>query len=68
MSEENSLEILESEWMESEVIYWNVMLSYLVYVPFVKGTSDEKERVRELERVMEVVSENEQSPVVNVVN
>ena len=39
-----------------------------MYVPFVKGTSDEKERVRELERVMEVVSENELSPVENVVN
>ena len=44
------------------------MLLFLVYVPLVKGTSDEKERVSELERVMEVVSENESSPVMNVVN
>ena len=39
-----------------------------MYLPFVKGTSDENERVSELERVMEVVSPNECCPVVNVVN
>ena len=36
---------------------WKVLLSLLkdfLYVPFVKGTSDEKERVSKLERVMEV--------------
>ena len=38
------------------------------YLPFVKGTSDENERVSVLERVMEVVSANESYPVVNVVN
>ena len=40
------LGVLESEVMESEVMCWNVLLSYLefvVYLPFVKGTSDEKE-------------------------
>ena len=50
---------------------WNVKLLPLedfAYLPFVKGTSDENERVSELERVIEVVSENELSPVVNVVN
>ena len=40
----------------------------MLYVPFVKGTSDENERVSELERVMERVTENESYPVVNVVN
>ena len=44
------------------------MLESFLYVPFVKGTSDENERVSELERVMEVVSLNELDPVVNVVN
>ena len=39
-----------------------------MYLPFVKGTSDENERVSELERVMEVVSANELSPVMNFVN
>ena len=47
---------------------WNASLLLLVYTPFVKGTSDENERVSELERVMEVVSENESCPAVNVVN
>ena len=50
---------------------WNVKLLHLedfAYLPFVKGTSDENERVSELERVMEVVSANDHSPVVNVVN
>ena len=46
----------------------NAFLLLLLYLPFVKGTSDEKERVSELERVMEVVSENDRAPVVNVVN
>ena len=40
----------------------------MLYLPFVKGTSDENERVSELERVMEVVLQNDLSPVVNVVN
>ena len=60
-----------SEVMEEVVMRWNVKLLLLVsfvYVPFVKGTSDENERVSELERVMEVVSKNDSSPVVNVVN
>ena len=35
---------------------WNASLLLLVYTPFVKGTSDKKERVNKLERVMEVVS------------
>ena len=39
-----------------------------VYVPFVKGTSNENGRVSKLERVMEVVSENDSYPVANVVN
>ena len=39
-------------------MYWNVLLimaDRLVYLPLVKGISDEKERVSKLERVMEVV-------------
>ena len=50
---------------------WNVLLSvyeFFMYVPLLKGTSDEKERVSLLERVMERVSENELFPVVNMVN
>ena len=50
---------------------WNVSLLLYKdceYVPFVKGTSDEKGRMSELERVIEVVKENEHHPVVNVVN
>ena len=38
---------------------WNVQLlpyGYFVYMPLVKGTSVENERVSVLERVMEVVS------------
>ena len=57
--------------MESEVMRGNVSLSSSEsseYLPFVKGTSDENERVSVLERVMEVVLVNESSPVVNVVN
>ena len=46
----------------------NAFLLLLLYLPFVKGTSDEKERVSELERVMEVDLENDRAPVVNVVN
>ena len=49
-------------------MYWNASLLLLVYAPLVKGTSNEKERVNELERVMERVAENDLSPVVNVVN
>ena len=44
------------------------LLESFEYLPFVKGTSDENERVSVLERVMEVVSQNELDPVVNVVN
>ena len=47
---------------------WNVFPNDLVYLPLVKGTSAENERVSVLERVMEVVSLNESHPVVNVVN
>ena len=39
-----------------------------VYLPLVKGTSVENERVSVLERVMEVVLVNESNPGVNVVN
>ena len=39
-----------------------------VYLPLVKGTSDENERRSVLERVMERVSENECHPVVKLVN
>ena len=60
--------VLESEVMREEVMLRNVQLSFPEYVPFVKGTSDENERVSVLERVMEVVQENEFHPVVNVVN
>ena len=37
-------------------------------MPFVKGTSDENERVSELERVMEVVLQNDHFPEMIVVN
>ena len=47
---------------------WNVFPNDLVYLPLVKGTSAENERVSVLERVMEVVSENDLNPVVNVVS
>ena len=51
---------------------WNVrapnQIEDLVYMPLVKGTSAENERVSVLERVMEVVSENDQSLIINVVN
>ena len=40
----------------------------LVYVPLVKGTSYEEEKLSILERVMDVVSLNELLPIVNVVN
>ena len=52
-------------------MYWNVQLllpECFVYLPLVKGTSDENERASVLERVMECISENEQYPVLNVVN
>ena len=54
--------VLESEVMEEEAVYRNVLLyiyELFEYLPFVKGTSDENERVSVLERVMEVVSKNE---------
>ena len=56
--------------MREEAMYWNVKLLpiYLEYVPLVKGTSDENERVSVLERVMEVVVTNEYDSVVNDVN
>lgn len=57
--------------MELGVICWNVLFSpleFFEYVPFVNGTSGENERVMILERVMEVVEENEFLPVVNLVN
>ena len=61
--------VLKSEWMEEDVTSQNDSLfEVVVYLPLVKGTSDENKRVSELERVMEVVLENELSPVVNVVN
>ena len=50
---------------------WNFQLLLLedfVYLPLVKGTSAENERVSVLERVMEVVLVNESNPGVNVVN
>ena len=71
LSDEGGEEVLESEVMEEEVMYWNVqlwLLESLVYLPLVKGTSAENERVSVLERVMEVVYRNESHPVVNVVN
>ena len=52
--------VLKSEWMEEDVTSQNDSLfEVVVYLPLVKGTSDENKRVSELERVMEVVSENE---------
>ena len=71
LSDEGGEGVLESEVMEEEVMYWNVLLSlseYFVYLPLVKGTSDENERVSVLERVMERVRWNESSPAVNVEN
>ena len=71
LCDEGDERVLESEVMESEVMCWNVPLSSsesFEYLPFVKGTSDENERMSVLERVMEVVSKNESSPVMNVVN
>ena len=71
LCDEGDERVLESEVMESEVILRNVSLSSsesFEYLPFVKGTSDENERVSVLERVIEFVSKNESSPVLNVVN
>ena len=71
LSDEGGEGVLESEVMEEEVMYWNVQLllpECFVYLPLVKGTSDENERASVLERVMECISENEQYPVLNVVN
>ena len=45
-----------------------LLVEDFVYLPLVKGTSVENERVSVLERVMERVSLNESYPVVNVVN
>ena len=53
------------------MIYLNVIFKSFVcfvYTPFVKGISVENERTNALARVMKVVSTNEHSPVVNVVN
>ena len=69
--EEGNEGVLESDVMEEDVMYRNVKLLLLEsfeYVPLVKGTSDENERANVLERVMEVVSLNESSPVMNDVN
>ena len=67
LCDEGDERVLESEVMESEVILRNVSLSSsesFEYLPSVKGTSDEgDERVSVLERVMEVVSQNESYPV-----
>ena len=66
LCDEGDERVLESEVMEEEVMWWNVLLSYVLdsfeYLPFVKGTSDENERV------MEVVSENEFCPIMNTLN
>ena len=57
LSDEGGEGVLESEVMEEEVMYWNVSLSdFVLYLPLVKGTSAENERVSVLERVMEFVS------------
>ena len=58
LCDEGDERVLESEEMEEEVMRRNVLLSeleFFEYLPFVKGTSDENERVSVLERVMEVV-------------
>ena len=58
LCDEGDERVLESEVMEEEVMCWNVQflsLESFEYLPFVKGTSDENERVSVLERVMEVV-------------
>ena len=57
LCDEGDERVLESEVMEEEVMCWNVYVKpeYFEYLPFVKGTSDENERVSVLERVMEVV-------------
>ena len=71
LCDEGDERVLESEVMEEEVMRWNIQLSSsesFEYLPFVKGTSDENERVSVLERVMEDVSWNDHTPVVNVVN
>ena len=71
LCDEKYNKILESDVMEEEVMRWNVLLlelEFFEYLPFVKGTSDENERVSVLERVMEVVPRNESYLVVNVVN
>ena len=72
LCDEGDERVLESEVMREEVMRWYVKLSYVLdsfeYLPFVKGTSDENERVMILERVMEVVLVNEFCPVWNVVN
>ena len=52
LCDEGDERVLESEVMEEEVMCWNVQLLYLEYLPFVKGTSAENEKVSVLERVM----------------
>ena len=52
LSDEGEEGVLESEVMEEEVMDWNVQVSKFVYLPLVKGTSDENERASVLERVM----------------
>ena len=68
LCDEGEEKILESEVMEEEVMHWNVTLPFLEYLPFVKGISDENERVSILESVMERVPLNEYTRVMNVVN
>ena len=71
LCDEGDERVLESEVMDSEVMLRNVSLSSsesFEYLPSVKGTSDENERVSVLERVMEVVSQNEHCLALNIVN
>ena len=60
LCDEGDERVLESEVMSEEVMCLNVLVLYVPvyfeYLPFVKGTSGENERVSVLERVMEVVS------------
>lgn len=70
LRDEKNEEILESAVIEEEVMFWNATLLSVscIILPFVKGTSSEKERVSVLDRVMEVVSANALSAISKVVN
>ena len=46
--------VLESDLMEEEVVFWKVKMPK-AHLLFVKGTSDKNERVRILDRVIELV-------------